>query len=177
MSFKFKAVYQDTRAALDAEPGQAAATFEARSRQTDGFRSEVTIRQFTVPVDEPAALGGSDSAPNPVELVLAALASCQEITYRLYADALGIPLNGVTVELEGDIDLRGFFAVDPEVRPGYQEIVATVTLDSPAPAEDLRRLKETVDTHCPVLDILRNPVPVSLGLDIRGPASRDADAA
>jgi putative redox protein len=57
-------------------------------------------------------LGGADTAPNPVEYILAALGSCQEITYRLYADALGIPLNGVSVELTGAIDLRGFSTSD-----------------------------------------------------------------
>jgi len=166
MTYQFKALYEQTHDALASQPQQAAASFEVRSRQLDGLRSAVSVRDFEIAVDEPAALGGADTAPNPVEYVLAALASCQEITYRLYADALGIPLDGVSVEVEGDIDLRGFFAVSPEVRAGYQEIVATVTLDSPAPAEDLERLKETVDAHCPVLDILRNPVPVNLGLDI-----------
>lgn len=99
-----------------------------------------------------------------MELVLAALGSCQEITYRLYADALGIPLTKVSVKVKGHVDLQGLFAVDSSVRPGFQSIEAVVTLDSPAPQADLDRLKETVDRHCPVLDILRGPVPVSLEL-------------
>ena len=61
-------------------------------------------------------------------------------------------------------DLRGFFNVDPNVRPGFTKIEAEVVLDSPAPEHDLRRLKETVDRHCPVLDILRNPTPTELTL-------------
>lgn len=166
MSYTFKSVYQSTKQALAADPTQAAVTFEAQSRQVDGLRSVGQVRQFTIPADEPAALGGTDTAPNPVEYVLAALASCQEITYRIYADGLGIPLDGVSVQVEGDVDLRGFFAVDPDVRAGFKEIVATVTLDSDAPAEDLRRLKTVVDAHCPLLDILRNPIPVTVGLDI-----------
>jgi OsmC-like protein len=52
-------------------------------------------------------LGGTDAGPNPVELVLAALATCQEITYRAYATALGIPLESVSVRLEGLLDLIG----------------------------------------------------------------------
>jgi len=115
-------------------------------------------------VDEPPGLGGQDGAPNPVEYILAALGSCQEITYRLYADALGIPLNGVSVQLTGAIDLQGFFNVRQDVRPGYQTIEAEVILDSPASEQDLARLKDIVDRHCPVLDILRNPTPVQLSL-------------
>ena len=124
----------------------------------------VAIRQFSVSVDEPAGLGGADTAPNPVEYIPAALGSCQEITYRLYADALRIPLNGVSVELAAAIDLRGFFNVGQGVRPGCQTIEARVTLDSPASEADLARPKDIVDRHCPVLDILRNPTPVDLSL-------------
>jgi len=164
MTFKFKDVFTGTQVALGADPAQGQATFEAQSRLGSGLDSTVAIRQFKVGVDEPAGLGGQDTAPNPVEYVLAALGSCQEITYRLYADALGIPLNGVSVRLTGTIDLSGFFNVDDSVRPGYQGIRAEVTLDSPASDADLARLKEIVDRHCPVLDILRNPTPVTLSL-------------
>ena len=77
------------------------------------------IRQFSLTVDEPPALGGSDAGPNPVELVLAGLATCQEITYRAYATALGVPLDSVSVKLEGVLDLRGFFAVDERSACGF----------------------------------------------------------
>jgi putative redox protein len=164
MTLKFKDVFTGTQAALTADPAQAQALFQAQSRLGDGLNSAVAIRQFSVGVDEPPGLGGQDIAPNPVEYILAALGSCQEITYRLYADALGIPLNGVSVQLTGAIDLQGFFNVRQDVRPGYQTIEAEVILDSPASEQDLARLKDIVDRHCPVLDILRNPTPVQLSL-------------
>ena len=153
-----------TQADLRANPDHAIATFSADSRQVDGLRSETKIRQFSVTVDEPPSLGGTDTGPNPVELVLAALATCQEITYRAYATALSIPLDGVSVKLEGTLDLRGFFAVKDDVRAGYNQIHGTVHLKSSAPPADLAKLKEVVDAHCPVLDILRAPVPVDLKL-------------
>ncbi len=166
MSFKFKDAFDVTSAALAAAPDTATATFSATSQLGDGVNSRVTVRQFAVDVDEPESLGGRDTAPNPVEYILTALGSCQEITYRLYADALGIPVDGVSVKLTGNIDLRGFFNVDPNVRPGYQEIVAEVTIDSPASEQELIRLKEIVDSHCPVLDILTNPTPVHTKLHL-----------
>lgn len=164
MAESFKTVFTTTQTALREAPSEAAAVFAAATRQADGLRSEAAVRDFRLTVDEPPQLGGRDAGPNPVELVLAALGSCQEITYRLYADTLGIPLNGVSVELEGRIDLRGFFAVEESVRPGFRDIRATVTIDSPASADDIERLKATVDRHCPVLDILRNVTPVKLEL-------------
>jgi len=164
MAFKFKSVFDGAQSALSADPARALSTVETRSHQRDGLNSAVTVRQFTVDVDEPRALGGLDKAPTPLEYILVALSSCQEITYRLYADALGIPLNGVSVRLTGEIDLRGFFNVDPNVRAGYQKIEAEVILDSPASEQELERLKDLVDRHCPVLDMLANPTPVHLSL-------------
>jgi uncharacterized OsmC-like protein len=113
-------------------------------------------------IDEPTGIGGSDLGPSPVEVILAALGSCQEITYRAYATALGITLDKVSVELEGDIDFKGFFAVDDTVRPGFERIRAVVTIESSAPAADLEKLRAVVNAHCPVLDMLANPVPVTL---------------
>ena len=153
-----------TQADLRANADHAIATFAADSRQVEGLRSETKIRQFSVTVDEPPSLGGTDTGPNPVELVLAALATCQEITYRAYATALGIPLESVSVKLEGALDLRGFFAVKEGVRAGFSDVRGTVNLKSSASAAELAKLKEAVDAHCPVLDILRAPVPVDLKL-------------
>jgi putative redox protein len=162
MSSQLKQVFSDNHSALAQNPEQPVATFSAESRGEEGLHRRVAIRDFVIDVDEPPVLGGTDRAPNPVEYALAALATCQEITYRLHAAALGIPLHEVSVKLEGDIDLRGFFAVDEGVRPGFSEIRGSVRLDSPASPEQLQHLKEVVDAHCPVLDLFRNATPVRL---------------
>ena len=162
---KYKELYDNTRAAFREQPEAAAIAFSVESRLVDGFQSSVEARQFRFDSDEPEALGGGDTAPNPVEYLLAALSTCQEITYRLYADAMRIPVDGISVKLEGDLDLRGFLAVDDSVRPGYLSITGTVTLESSASEKDLARLKKAVDAHCPVLDGLRNPTPVELTIN------------
>lgn len=166
MTANLRQLISDTQAAFSADPEAAKARFTSRSSLQEGLRSEAAVRDHRLTVDEPEALGGSDAGPNPVELVLAALGTCQEITYRAYATALGIPLDQVSVELQGDIDLRGFFAVDDAVRAGYQAITGTVTLRSSAPRADLEKLRAVVNAHCPVLDILTHPVPVDLELSV-----------
>lgn len=158
----FKPVVEAFQAALKTDPAQAQATFKVSSQQVAGLRSEVTARDFKITVDEPKELAGTNLGANPAELALAALAACQEITYRLFADALGVPLRGIKVSVEGDIDLRGFFAVDDKVRPGFSAIRASVTFDSDAPTSELERLKQEVDAHCPILDLTRNATPVAL---------------
>ena len=135
-----KDIIIETQTDLLANPDHAIATFSVDSRQTD-------------------------TGPNPVEVVLAALATCQEITYRAYATTLGIPLESVSVTLEGSLDLRGFFAVRDGVRAGFNDVRGVVNLKSSAPDAELAKLKDVVDAHCPVLDILRAPVSVDLRLE------------
>jgi putative redox protein len=177
MAKNFKDDFIAIQTNLRDNPGAATATFEASTRQIAGLLSDAAIRDFTIKIDEPATLGGTDRGPNPVELVLAALGACQEITYRLYADTLGIPVNSVSVKLVGRLDLRGFFAVDDGVRPGFKDIHTTVTIDSPASADDIERLKATVDRHCPVLDILRNVTPVKAEYALQRKLATDQKAA
>ena len=96
-----------TKTALSSDPAQAQAKFEAHHDLVGPC--EVTVRvgsghKFTV--DEPEALGGGNVAANPVEYALAALGSCQAITYRVWAAQLGIKLDKVEIGIDGDIDLR-----------------------------------------------------------------------
>jgi uncharacterized OsmC-like protein len=162
------------QAKFKADASAAKATFGSKSALQEGLRSEVSIREHSLTVDEPPALGGKDSGPNPVELILGALGSCQEITYRAYATALNIPLESVSVTVEGDIDLRGFFAVDDSVRAGYETIRGTVHLVSSATDERIELLHNAVNAHCPVLDILSNPVPVELDVKHTQPTVKAA---
>ncbi len=171
MSTQLEQVFSQNRSALTEHPDQGRVTFAAESRGHEGLHRRVTVRQFGIDVDEPAVLGGTDHAANPVEYALVALATCQEITYRLHAAALGVPLNDVSVKLEGDLDLCGFFRTNEAVRPGFTQIRGTVRFDSTASSEQLQRLKEVVDAHCPVLDLFRNPTPVSL--EVIQPAHAD----
>lgn len=142
-------------------PGRAKATFGVGTELVEGLRAEVNARQHTVVIDEPAALGGTDTGANPVEAVLAGLASCQAITYRVWAANLGIALDRVRVEAEADIDLLGFFGIDRSVRAGFNDVRLQVSLEGPESPERYRELADAVDSHCPVLDIVANPVPVT----------------
>lgn len=148
------------RNGLRQAPETAAATFTVETTLVDGYRTEARIRDFNLTIDEPTKIGGEDSGPTPVELVLAALGTCQEIVYATYARVLDIPLDGVAVRAEGNLDLRGFFGV-ADVPAGFQDISFAVDIDSPAPPEDVARLVSAVNAHCPVLDILRQPVPTT----------------
>ena len=100
----------------------------------------------------------------PTLRVLQALAQCHEQTYRLYAEALGIPLDGIQVKLQAALDLRGLYAAADRIRAGFSNLQATVEISSPADIYEIERLRVTVERHAPVLDIVRNPTPVRVEL-------------
>ena len=114
--------------------------------------------------------GSGDYAPpenpdlQPTLRVLQALAQCHEQTYRLYAEALGIPLESVQVRLQAALDLRGLYAAADRIRAGFSNLQATVEISSPADVYEIERLRVTVERHAPVLDIVRNPTPVRIEL-------------
>lgn len=147
--------------AVQDDPKNAAATFSVNSKLEQGFHSEIKARDFEFISDEPESLGGEDAGPNPVEYVLGALAACQEIVIKAHAGQLGIELKSVKVDVSGDLDLHGFFALS-DARPGftnvrYQTFIETEE-DDPV---KLQKLKDLSLENCPVLDIIKNPVPVS----------------
>jgi len=167
----FKAIVEQMQTALTEDASRGEAEFIVNTRQVDGLRSQATSRQFTQTIDEPEAIGGSDTGPSPVEVALASLGSCHEITYRMCADELEIPLESVSVKLIGSIDFQGFFGVGEGVRPGFGGVNVQISLDSTASDEDLARLKQIVETRCPVLDLFRNSTPVTTVLAKPGAAA------
>lgn len=123
---------------------------------------------FIIPVDEPRGLLGKNQAANPVEHILAGLASCLVIGISYNAAARGIELEELKVNLQGNINLEGFLGLKEEVRPGYESIKLEYTVRSSASKEDVDALISHVEKTSPVLDIVSNPVPVERSLDLQG---------
>ena len=151
----------DTRKAVADDAANAQAVFSAQGTLVGITEVDVRTGTHTFKVDEPPALGGADVAANPVQYALASLGSCQAITYRFWAEQLGISFDSLTVRLEGDLDIRGFFGFDDTVRPGFSAIRVDVTVTGPESDERYAELAAAVDAHCPVLDLFTNPVPVT----------------
>ena len=152
--------------AIGADAGRAKVVFRTEGKLDGPTHVTLESRGHTIEVDEPDVLGGGDLHANPVEYALASLASCQAITYRLWAAKLGIELEGLEVAAEGDLDLHGFFGLDEAVRPGFTGIRLTVTPHGPESAERYQKLADAVDAHCPVLDLITNATPVERRLAV-----------
>ena len=152
---------EDTRTAVADDPANAQALFSAQGTLVGVTEVDIRTGAHTFKVDEPPMLGGADVAANPVQYALASLGSCQAITYRFWAARLGIAFDKLTVRVEGDLDIRGFFGFDDTVRPGFTAIRVEVIVTGPESAERYAELAAAVDEHCPVLDLFKTPVPVT----------------
>lgn len=130
---------------------------QAKTVLKENVLVEAEARSHKVIIDEPVSLGGADQGMNPVELLLSALGACQSIVARTYAKKFEIDLQNFCVELEGEIDLDGFFG-KPGVRPGFQSISTVFHIETNAPKEKVEAFKEYIEAHCPVGDTIANTV-------------------
>lgn len=146
------------------EPRVGATTWRADVSWKGAFRSEAVVRDFApVPSDEPEALGGDDTAANPVEQLLGALGNCLAVGYAANAAAAGIEISSLDIALEGDLDLHTFLGLR-DGNAGYESIRVSVDLQSDASPEQVAELHHKVTSTSPVGHTLSRAVPVDIQL-------------
>jgi uncharacterized OsmC-like protein len=135
----------------------------AHSRaQVDGFAIGGTDvpRHFSIDIDEPLELGGSNNFANPQEHLLAALNACMMFGYTALCALQGITLRKLEITTEGDIDLRGFFGLDPAIAAGYCELRTQVVIAGDGTEAQFRKIHELVLATSPNFYNVTRPVPV-----------------
>jgi uncharacterized OsmC-like protein len=144
-------------------------TYRAQTRLVQGLRCAANVRRFpTLFVDEPLDLGGDDSSANPMELLLVALGTCQEVIFSAYAAVMGIPIDAISENEKGSMDIRGMLALDESITPGCQHVTYETSIESSADREEIRKLVGMVEAHCPILDTLRRPIEVMGSVSLNG---------
>lgn len=161
--------------AVRTEPTLGQVTFRVNSRSAGGVvaasetgpltqggaTDEHRASKFVLRSDEPTPLLGTDTAVSPAEYALKALAGCYTVTLASLAAARGVRVDAMEMDLEFDVDLRGFLSIDHSVRKGAQQIRITLDLQSnTASREELQDLVRAVEATSPLRDTLANPVDV-----------------
>ncbi|MBI4527362.1 MAG: OsmC family protein [Deltaproteobacteria bacterium] len=101
-------------------------------------------RRFSISADEPLELLGENTSPNPQELLMAALNACITVGYVAGAAVNGITLSKLEIETKGQLDLRGFLGIDPNVKPGYESVQYVVRIAGNGTQEQFRQIHENV---------------------------------
>lgn len=122
-------------------------------------------RNFTLTVDEPADLDGTDQGANPIEFLLSAYAGCLNVVGHLVAEEIGFQLDKINIEVSGSLNPDRLFGQSDEKRAGLQYITVNLNPESDATPEQLYQWLAEVENRCPVNDNLRNPTPVKVNVN------------
>jgi len=161
--------------AIQADPGLAKFNFRASNQWQGCDKTRTTIKDFAgarqthrtsgpsfvVDSGEPPVLLGTDSAPNAGEYLLHTLASCITTSIAYHAAANAVEIGAIDSNLEGDIDLRGFLGLSPDVRKGFSDIRVHMRVKTDARANRIRDFA----SMSPMLEMVSKATPVALEIE------------
>lgn len=139
-------------------------TVKVSASGPDGWAIKTIAGKHTVLVDQPQSMGGSDSAPTPLEYIFIALGSCLVTVAKIVASQKRINLRKVDVEISGDINLAVLRGQERNERAGFRSIDVKVNIDAELSKEEKMDFLHEVDQRCPVSDNLLNTTPINLAL-------------
>ncbi len=166
------------RGAIDAitqDPALGQTHWQVSSHWRGGTRSDARVtgyhiggqrvaKDFTIKVDEPLELCGTNQHPNPQEFLIAALNACMIVGYTAVCSLMGIEIDELRIETEGNIDLRGFLGIDAKVRPGYDQLRQTVVIRGSGTPEQFEQVHSIVMSTSPNRFNIATAIPVSARL-------------
>ncbi len=157
-------------------PEMAKATFSVKSAWNGGFSVTSTSKgfriggqnierntEYRIQHDFPDQLSGEGRGPTVCESCMGSLAACLTQTIVAHATSRGIQIDSIDIDVEGDVDLRGFTGISNDVRPGAQQFRVNMNIKSNnAPKEQINELYEIGKRFSPAFDTLTNGTSVVL---------------
>ncbi|MBC7289031.1 MAG: OsmC family protein [Armatimonadetes bacterium] len=113
------------------------------------------VRGHEIRADVPAALGGTDSAPMPPEIMLAALAECFGMVAALHCKERGIPYEGMTVTVSAE-------KTEQDGQEYWDNFKLHVHFPEPLPEERINAILRHASSACSVRGTLIRPVDVEV---------------
>jgi len=162
---------------IQKDASKAIVGFDVVTRWKGQTRSETTVdgftlagerinRSHTIVADEPFELLGSDGAPNPQELLMAAFNACITVGYVAGASLKGITLESLEIKTRGELDLRGFLGLSDAVPPGYENVDYVVTIKGDGSPEDFEEIHQTVMKTSPNYFNMSRPIKMNGSLRV-----------
>ena len=160
-----------------AAPEAAEFTWRATCEWVRGTHSKSTVsgfaglgqeqqhkQTFTFEADHPECFASEDHGATPVEIALAALASCLTAGVAAVAQNRQIQLRTVTAHLEGKMSVLGILGADPDVRNGFNDVTVRFEIDADASPDDIRAIVAQSQKRSAVFDIFTNPTNVTVAV-------------
>jgi uncharacterized OsmC-like protein len=159
------------------QPEMAKVTFSVKSQWNGGFSVGMTASkgfrvggqnierntEYKAQYDFPVQMAGEGCGPTVCEGCMGALAACLTQTMVAHATSRGIHLDSIDIDVEGDVDMRGFTGISNDVRPGAQQFRVNINIKSiSASKEQLDELRGIGKRFSPAFDTLTNGTSVVL---------------
>merc|ERR1711991_1078548 len=116
------------------------------------------IRDFEFTIDEPTQFLGVNCAPNPAEYMLGGLAGCMAVTFMAGATAMDIKIDKLQLEIDGELDLKGFLGINESSDSGFPELKFIFNVKGNGTQEQYNALLERVSKHSPNFNTIKNEV-------------------
>ena len=165
----------EAREALTEAPEAAQFKWRASCEWVNGTHSRSTIEDFfglgeeqkhktafSFEADHPEIFASEDHGATPVEIVLAALASCLTAGVASVAQNREIQLRSVKATLEGGMDIQGILGIDSDVRNGFDGIKVTYEIDADATKAEIEAVVAQSQKRSAVYDVITNPTQISV---------------
>jgi putative redox protein len=117
--------------------------------QSIGMQSTIKAANHTIIIDEPAAMGGKDTGPDPLSTLLSSLAGCENVIANFVAKEIEFDLQGIEFDITGILDTRGLMG-DPEVKPYFEKVRVEAKVKTSESQERVNQLQKLTDERCPV---------------------------
>jgi uncharacterized OsmC-like protein len=155
--------------ALELRPSIGRGTAVTRVRVRNGLTCDIEEGPWRLVADMHEKWGGAELGPNPGVYGRAAFGSCLAIGYVRWAAKLGVPIEGLEVEVQADYDSAAEHGLtnDPA---GYRQVRYVVTVRSPASEAEIRRVLDVADAHSSYLDVFARAQDVRREVRVEQPA-------
>jgi uncharacterized OsmC-like protein len=148
-------------------PEAAQLVLRAMGRIGDGITCTIETGKGRVEAGLHRATGGDGSSACSADMLLEALVGCAGVTLRAVATALGISLDGATIEAKGELDFRGTLGVSKEAPVGFKQIRLHFDLETDATEEQIANLIRLTERYCVVYQTLNHPAKMDVSHSAR----------
>ena len=164
---KGRQVYEQTRARLASNPASGKTTIRAVAKLLEDMHIEGRVGKFHLESDEPAARGGTELGPTPLQYFVAGAAFCLITQMARFAPLYDVPLEEIQADVQAEFDIADKFGMEGP-SGAFEQVTYAITVSSSAPPEQVRLLVEHAERACHTAQSLRQPVPVSIEVHLNG---------
>ncbi len=132
--------------------------YTAVSEQVENLHVKAKVGDFEVEADEPTKLGGFNKAPNPMQLLIASIANCLELTALTYFSFSNLKVNSVKVEVSAYYD-KAFLIYQTENSngfPGFYNFECNWIIETNEKLSKIEKILEKINSICPVKGTIAN---------------------